>query len=332
MGCIIETKVKGISIDLNQENKSIISQSSKKSLSNKTLFQKLSTDLISNDNKSKSLFFQRKNTSFNNLINIKTNNSTYLNPSSELILTFSNEFNQNYDKISIFQNTLTNLINEDIKIIKEDILHSIFSFGGKYEKKYENIDSNSFDSSNYSEKEEIDYLFEENNIQSHQFDIEYDEGKYYIKGHENGTGIFYKIDKQILIQTQQKYIFLFNYSSFINFQINKESNIVIIEYNGDLKGEFNYKIKPIILIGRNKNCDIILSNRDEGISRIQFTFFYNEINDQFYVYDGFYSKEDNKSKSSTNGIWLLINQKMYINKNMKFKTGKTVIFCEIKEN
>ena len=332
MGCIIETKVKGISIDLNQENKSIISESSKKSLSNKTLFQKLSTDLISNDNKSKSLFFQRKNTSFNNLINIKTNNSTYLNPSSELILTFSNEFNQNYDKISIFQNTLTNLINEDIKIIKEDILHSIFSFGGKYEKKYENIDSNSFDSSNYSEKEEIDYLFEENNIQSHQFDIEYDEGKYYIKGHENGTGIFYKIDKQILIQTQQKYIFLFNYSSFINFQINKDSNIVIIEYNGDLKGEFNYKIKPIILIGRNKNCDIILSKRDEGISRIQFTFFYNEMNNQFYIYDGFYSKEDNKSKSSTNGIWLLINHKMYINKNMKFKTGKTVIACELKEN
>ena len=330
-GCIIGTKVNGLSIDLTQENKSIISESSKKTLSNNNLFQKLPSDFIQND-KSKSLFFQKRNTSYNNLINIKTNASSYLNSSIELILTFSKEFNENYDKISIFQNTLTNLKNEDIKIIKDDILHSIFSFGGNIEKNNKNINSSSFDSSNFSEKEEIDYLFDENNIQSHQFDIEYDEGKYYIKGHENGSGIFVKIDKQILIQSEQKYIFLFNYQSFINFQIKEDCNIVIIEYNGEVKGEFNYKIKPIILIGRNKNCDIILSKRDEGISRIQFTFFYNEMNNQFYIYDGFYSKEDNKSKSSTNGIWLLINQKMYINKNMKFKTGKTVIFCEIKEN
>ena len=331
MGCIIGSKINGKSIDFTQESLSIISESTKKTLSTKNLFQKLPSDIIQND-KSKSLFFQKRNTSFNNLINIKTNASSYLNPSNELILTFSKEFNENYDKVSIFQNILTNLKNEDIKIIKDDILHSIFSFGGKIEKKYNNIDSSSFDSSNYSEKEEIDYLFEENNIQSHEFDIEYDEGKYYIKGNENGSGLFFKIDKKILIQTEQKYIFLFNYQSFINFQIKEDNNIVIIEYNGDLKGEFNYKLKPIILIGRNKNCDIILPNRDEGISRIQFTFFYNEINNQFYIYDGFYSKEDNKSKSSTNGIWLLIDQKMYIDKNMKFKTGKTVIVCELKEN
>ena len=32
------------------------------------------------------------------------------------------------------------------------------------------------------------------------------------------------------------------------------------------------------------------------------------------------------------GIWLLINNKILINKGMLFKTGKTLILCELKEN
>ena len=324
MGCIIGEKINGLSIDINQENNNIISKSTKNN-SNKNLFEKIPLEYKIVD-KQKSLFL--KNNKTINELNSKTNCSSYLN-NTELILSFSKEFNKNYDVISIYQNILTNLKNEKMKIIKDE--NYVFSFGGENEEKKDS-DSSSFESSYYNENnEEIDYKFKENNIQEHQFDIEYDEGKYFIKGYNNGNGIFLKIDKKILIEPNEKYIFLFNHNSYLNFIVMEKYNIVIIEYNGEKKGEFNYKFKNIILIGRSKNCDIMI-NKEEEISRVQFTFFYNEKNNEFFIYDGFYYVNNNKSKVSTNGIWLLIHNKIQIFNNMIFKTGKTFINCKLREN
>ena len=73
-------------------------------------------------------------------------------------------------------------------------------------------------------------------------------------------------------------------------------------------------------------------NNEEGISRVQFSFYYDIINNEFYIFDGLYDEDENKCKCSTKGIWLLINNKILINKGMLFKTGKTLILCELKEN
>ena len=309
MGCIIGGNIKNSSINIDQDP-ILTSKRIKQTLTIHNLFENppsISSSILNhinnnNNNQRKSLFCDKK-------INL----------------------NENYEIISIFENNLKNLKDETIKITKEDPLHAIFSFGGEIKGKIKKDNSSSFQSSNLDEFEEVDYLFDEENIQPHQFDIEFDEGKYYIKGYDDGSGIFLRIDKKINIGFDEKYIFLFNNKSFINFQIKEDNNLVYIEYNGEKKGKFNYKENNIILIGRSQSCNVVLNN-EEGISRVQFSFYYDIINNEFYIFDGLYDEDENKCKCSTNGIWLLINNKILINKGMLFKTGKTLILCELKEN
>ena len=330
MGCLIERNVINSYVDLTKEENQINSISTKKTKNNKNLYEKI-PDYYPQLKEKKSLFRATRKVSNNNFINTKTNcSSLLLNNTNELILIFSKENEQNYDKISIFQNILTSLYDENIKIIKDDPLHAIFSFGGKIKEKIRNDNSSQFESSNIDEIENVDYLFNENNIQPHQFDIEYDEGKYYIKGYNDGSGIFFKVNQKINIGTEDKYIFLFNNKSFVNFQVLNNQGIVLIEYNGENKGEFNYLKNNIILIGRSKICNIIL-NEDEGISRVQFSFYYDKNNNDFYLYYCYFSLDENKCKLSTNGIWLLIENKIQINKEMMLKTGNSVILGELKE-
>ncbi len=314
-------------VDLTIEDSQMNSIRIKKTKNNTNIYERV-PELYSQLKEKKSLFVERKN---NNIINTKTNcSSSLMNISNELILTFSNEFEQKYDQISIFQNILTNLNDENIKIIKDDPLHAIFSFGGVIQEKIQCENSSDFDSSNISEIENVDYLIKENNIQPHQFDIEYDEGKYYIKGYIDGSGIFLKVNQKISIGTEDKYIFLFNNKSFVNFQVLDNKGIVLIEYNGENKGEFDYLKNNIILIGRSKICNIILNDED-GISRVQFSFYYDKNKNDFYIYDGYFSLDEKKCKASTNGIWLLVANKIQITKEMMFKTGKSIIIGELKE-
>ena len=88
----------------------------------------------------------------------------------------------------------------------------------------------------------------------------------------------------------------------------------------------------IIFIGRSQKCTLVL-NDEEGVSRVQFTLVYDKNNNEFYLYDGFYCEKDKTIKTSTNGIWLLLNDnnKMMIKNEMVFKTGKTLILCQYKE-
>jgi pSer/pThr/pTyr-binding forkhead associated (FHA) protein len=153
-----------------------------------------------------------------------------------------------------------------------------------------------------------------------------------LKGYNEGTGIFLKIEEKMLIEPEEKYIFLFNQKSFLNILIQESSNLVFFDYNGESKGEYNYKEKNSIFIGRSQKCNLVLNDED-GVSRVQFTLFYDKNNNEFYLYDGFYCDEEKKIKSSTNGIWLLLNNnKILIKNEMIFKTGKTLILCQYKEN
>ena len=327
MGCIIGGNTKGNHLILNND---LINTNSNQTLENNSIFVHPHSSF--SNRKLKSLF-SNANTPTNNLFNSKTICSTSLfNTNESLILKFSKEFNKEYEIISINQNTLKNK-NNNIKIVKECPSHAIFSFGGEVIDKNNNLsNSSSFRSSHFNENEEVDVILEENNIQPHQFDIEYFVGKYYIKGYNEGTGIFLKIDEKILIEPEEKYIFLFNQKSFLNILINEDKNLVYFDYNGESKGEFNYKENNIIFIGRSQKCNLVLNDED-GVSRIQFTLLYDKNNNEFYLYDGFYCEEKKKTKISTNGIWLLLNNnnKILIKNEMVFKTGKTLILCQYKE-
>ena len=319
MGCILGDNNKEKMIEIQNE---FSRTNSKETLNNGSIFVPKS--------KLKSLF-SLKNTSLSNLKNSNANHSTSLfnHPKETLILKVKKEENEDYEIVSITQNILINKKN-NIKIVKENSSHSIFSFGGEIinkDNENSNSSSSSFRSSNCVENEEIDFIINENTILPHQFDIEYFNGKYYLKGYNDGSGIFLKVEEKILILPEKKNIFLFNENSFLNIFINNNNKFVYIDYNGEYKGEFNYIENNIFLIGRCKNCNIVL-NEDEGISRIQFTFFYNKINKEFYIYDGYYSIDDNTIKTSTNGIFLLLDSnKILIQNEMIFKTGKTLIFC-----
>ena len=327
MGCIIGGNTKGNLLILNND---LINTNSNQTLENNSFFVHPQSSF--SNIKLKSLF-SNANTPSNKLNNSKTICSTSLfNINESLILKFSKEFNKEYEIISINQNTLKNK-NNNIKIVKECPSHAIFSFGGEVIDKNNNLsNSSSFRSSHFNENEEVDVILEENNIQPHQFDIEYFVGKYYIKGYNEGTGIFLKIDEKILIEPEEKYIFLFNQKSFLNILINEDSNLVFFDYNGESKGEFNYKENNIIFIGRSQKCNLVLNDED-GVSRIQFTLVYDKNNNEFYLYDGFYCEKDKTIKTSTNGIWLLLNNnnKILIKNEMVFKTGKTLILCQYKE-
>ena len=328
MGCIIGGNIKGNNLILNND---LINTNANQTIENNSIFVNPQSSF--SNTKLKSLFSINANTPSNNLHNTKTNCSTSLfNINESLILKFSKEFNKEYEIISINQNTLKNKTNS-IKIVKECPSHAIFSFGGEVIDKNNNLsNSSSFRSSHFNENEEVDVILEENNIQPHQFDIEYFVGKYYIRGYNEGSGIFLKIDEKILIEPEEKYIFLFNQKSFLNILINEDSNLVFFDYNGESKGQFNYIENNIIFIGRSQKCTLVL-NDEEGVSRVQFTLVYDKNNNEFYLYDGFYCEKDKTIKTSTNGIWLLLNDnnKMMIKNEMVFKTGKTLILCQYKE-
>ncbi len=287
------------------------------------------TNSIENQNLNNSnIGFRNSLFSINN-VNVNQNKQ---NQNKEiLILKLSNEKKKNYDEIIINQNILTSKKNY-IKIIKNNLNPITYTFGSKIPKNEKSISSSSFSSSNPdNEEEEVDFLIEDEiNIKPHQFDIELFNSKFYMKDFKNGNGIFLKIKKSISIEPEVKYTFLINNDCYIDFIIQSNSNEVFIDVNNKNKEKYKYIEKKSILIGKNKTNDIVLPYID-GISRIQLTFFYDEINENFLIYDGFYSFENNNVKPSTNGIWLLINSKFEIKNNMVFRTGKTYIKCSIKE-
>ncbi len=116
-----------------------------------------------------------------------------------LIMKLKNESDIEFDKITI---TNTSLVSEtkNINIIKEELRDKIFTFGSSIVSKEDSIFFKG-----------IDYKIEDSNIKPHQFNIEYEDGKFYIKDCKEGNGIFLKINPKLLInENNNKLIFMFN--------------------------------------------------------------------------------------------------------------------------
>ncbi len=234
-----------------------------------------------------------------------------------LIMKLKNESDIEFDKITI---TNTSLVSEtkNINIIKEELRDKIFTFGSSIVSKEDSIFFKG-----------IDYKIEDSNIKPHQFNIEYEDGKFYIKDCKEGNGIFLKINPKLLInENNNKLIFMFNSLLTLKTEL-KIMTMKFIIYYKNKRFKFDLNEKKIIKVGRSDECDIIISEQ-AGVSRVQMSFVYNDKTNEFYVYDGNVINESgNGNKQSTNGVWLLIN-KMEIFDEMIIKTGMTRIVFELK--
>ena len=234
-----------------------------------------------------------------------------------LIMKLKNESDIEFDKITI---TNTSLVSEtkNINIIKEELRDKIFTFGSSIVSKEDSIFFKG-----------IDYKIEDSNIKPHQFNIEYEDGKFYIKDCKEGNGIFLKINPKLLInENNNKLIFMFNSLLTLKTEL-KIMTMKFIIYYKNKRFKYDLNEKKIIKVGRSDECDIII-NEQAGISRVQMSFVYNDKTNEFYVYDGNVINESgNGNKQSTNGVWLLIN-KMEIFDEMIIKTGMTRIVFELK--
>ena len=340
LGCFNEKRVININSlnqDINDDNSNLIIQNQQeynKNLSNESPSINNTIQTINNSNCIKPL--QSRKITFANDNNVKSeknsvnNKSSYIMKSqsiidsreysSQLLLTMklSNESNVEFDKIQI---TNTSLISEkkNINIIKEELREKIFTFGSSIVSKEDSI---------YYKG--IDYKIPDSNIKPHQFNIIYEDGRFFIQDCQEGNGIFLRINPKLLInENNNKLIFMLNNLVILKTEFKINSMKFIIYYKNK-RFQFNLNEKKNIKVGRSNDCDIIVSD-ETGISRVQMTFLYDQETNEFYVYDGNYNNEyDNKNKQSTNGVWLLIN-KMEIFNEMMIKTGMTKIFFELKE-
>jgi hypothetical protein len=339
LGCFNEKRVININSlnqDINDDNSNLIIQNQQeynKNLSNESPSINNTIQTINNSNYIKPL--QSRKITFANDNNVKSeknsvnNKSSYIMKSqsiidsreysSQLLLTMklSNESNVEFDKIQI---TNTSLISEkkNINIIKEELREKVFTFGSSIVSKEDSI---------YYKG--IDYKIADSNIKPHQFNIIFEDGKFYIKDCKEGNGIFLKINPKFLLEGNNKSTFMFNNLISLKTELKILSMQFIIYYKNK-RFKFNLNEKKIIKVGRREDCDIIISE-EAGISRVQVTFVYNDKTNEFFVYDGNVNNENGSGiKQSTNGVWLLVN-KMEIFNQMIIKTGMTKILFELKE-
>ena len=265
---------------------------------------------------SKKITFSDKN---ENITHVKSNiiDSREFLSQNVLTMKLSNESDVEFDKVLI---TNTSLVSEskNINIIKEELREKVFTFGSSIVSKEDSI---------YYKG--IDYKIADSNIKPHQFNIIFEDGKFYIKDCKEGNGIFLKINPKFLLEGNNKSTFMFNNLISLKTELKILSMQFIIYYKNK-RFKYNLNEKKIIKVGRREDCDIIISE-EAGISRVQVTFVYNDKTNEFYVYDGNVNNENGSgNKQSTNGVWLLVN-KMEIFNQMIIKTGMTKILFELKE-
>jgi hypothetical protein len=265
---------------------------------------------------SKKITFSDKN---ENITHVKSSiiDSREFLSQNVLTMKLSNESDVEFDKVLI---TNTSLVSEskNINIIKEELREKVFTFGSSIVSKEDSI---------YYKG--IDYKIADSNIKPHQFNIIFEDGKFYIKDCKEGNGIFLKINPKFLLEGNNKSTFMFNNLISLKTELKILSMQFIIYYKNK-RFKFNLNEKKIIKVGRREDCDIIISE-EAGISRVQVTFVYNDKTNEFFVYDGNVNNENGSGiKQSTNGVWLLVN-KMEIFNQMIIKTGMTKILFELKE-
>ena len=151
-----------------------------------------------------------------------------------LILKLTNENQKIIETLIINKNILTTK-ETNIKIEKNNINQIIYSFGcGNANEN--SVSSSSFSSSNPDKDEnEVDFIIDDIFIKAHQFDIEFNKEKYYIKDFNKGNGVFLKIEQQILIEPEIKYTVL------------RYNNMLLLMLIMEKKKNFNLKKKNVLL-------------------------------------------------------------------------------------
>ena len=93
----------------------------------------------------------------------------------------------------------------------------------------------------------IDYKIEDSNIKPHQFNIEFEDGKYYIKDCKEGNGIFLKINPKLLInENNNKLIFMFNSLLILKTEL-KIMTMKFIIYYKNKRFKYDLNEKKIII-------------------------------------------------------------------------------------
>ena len=163
--------------------------------------------------------------------------------------------------------------------------------------------------------------------------FEKNENKYYFQSFlkDCDENIYYKIPNEIGYKINNKDKFLIGNFIFIFEILNNNKDLRIILENKDYNNNsFNYifeqpKIGKNILIGRSRKCNIHISYNLLSKIHCNIIFDYNQ--NAYYLFDGF------NNKYSTNGTWLLINEKIKIINNKFddfFKIGKKILKIEKK--
>lgn len=177
-----------------------------------------------------------------------------------------------------------------------------------------------------------DGVIEDELFNVHQFLIIYNKEKkrYYIKDHNEGTGVYVKIDKRTKIEDKMMICFCKEYMLFsIKNSGDPSVNELKIQFVDGLTNKqtiYNPLDIQKIKIGRGKSNTIVCDQI--GISHVQCTINY-EFSD-WYIYDGL--EENNHNRKSTNGIWLSAKNQVELNDDITIKTGSVQINCQIINN
>jgi len=183
-----------------------------------------------------------------------------------------------------------------------------------------------------------DIVLEDSSVGAQHCLIKYnrEKKKYYLQDLGEGSGTFIKIEKEL--ELKSGYIISFSDSHMLihtrdpdlqlpsdeeqkHLQEDKKGNITIKFLDGPKVDQvFRFKAEDkVIKIGRMNDCQIKFD--DNNLSRYQCTFKY--FNNSWHIIDGF------RTKPSTNGTWLLVDNTIEVSHEMIVKIGQTLFRIEV---
>ena len=188
-----------------------------------------------------------------------------------------------------------------------------------------------------------DIVLEDSSVGNQHCLIKYhpERKKYYLQDLGEGSGTFIKIEKELelksgfIISFSDSHMLIHTRDMDLNsgleddpkvLQEDKRGNITIKFLDGPkIDQVFRFKAEDkIVKIGRMNDCQIKFD--DNNLSRYQCTFKF--LNGAWHIIDG-YIIDGLRTKSSTNGTWLLVDNTIELFNDMVLKIGQTLFKLEI---
>lgn len=165
-----------------------------------------------------------------------------------------------------------------------------------------------------------DCVINDSTLGGHQFFVYFNNrtNKFYAIDNLNGTGLFVRINKKIVVDHDMIVSFCVDHMYLQVTQRDDNSKDIKVKFLQEKQNKesvFNSKTKQNITIGRGDKCDIVY--KEESVSKTQCTLIYSE--GEWTLYDGLYT--ENECRASSNGLWLLANKSTELTSNMVLKTG-----------